>query len=521
MQHSQSWDSSLSRLTSTSDADIANWRVDEDEENLPEPPPLPTVDYLLGKRPANLRGKTNVTLEEEVREKAAAINVESDDGTITYIDSDNDSDSHSSHSSVSSTHSERKHKKKKKKKRKSQKAESTNTQWTYNKLSLPQSSPPRERKNYVNEKMPTPIPMTTTVGNLPTPRKLDFDTKLVASPTSQSPSYPPDSLSPKSPTSPPSQEISPAHRANEGLTGYLKPARAAPPPSVNKSNLPNQTAQAKQTTAKTAVQSSTSPQKATSGIQPKRVAPKLPPHVQNRQKQNANAATILQSLPPRQTKASPIAKLSSSRKSQGRTATKSATAKVIRDSPSNRSPNEFMAALNRAVASSPSKPTIVRQMGRNDSHSPSSSPGTHSPTIDEIELHLDAMKSTLAGAALQPMRLRQRPPSPKAEEKVDSDTDSSEYTSSSDDSSSESDTSSEDSSDDGGMVAPKRPIMARNPSMERAKSYGGFNRARLLARYPRLLRKRVVRLPTIEEVPEEIIYTTVSADNRTTYVEWL
>ena len=519
LRQSQSWDSSLSRMTSTPNVDTTNWRVDE--ERLPEPPPLPTVDYLLGKRPANLRGKTSTTLKEEVKEKAAAIKQDSDDGTVTYIDSDNDSDSHSSHSShssVSSTHSDRKHKKKKKRKKKGQKGETTDVsiQWTYNKLTVPQSSPPRERNFFPNERMPTPIPNTFTGGNLPTPRKLDFDMKQVASPPSQSPSSlsPLSSLSPRSPISPvSSQEVSPARRpGGEELTGYLKPSRVAPPPPANKSNLANRTAQTNRTSAKqgsaktTAVQPSTSPRKTTTGTQPKRAAPKLPPNVQNRQKQIANTG-VLKSPPPNQTRASPISKISSSRKSQGRAATKSATAKVTGQQPSNRSPNEFMAALNQAVASSPGKPSIVQQMGRNGGRSPSSSPGTHSPTIDEIELQLDAMKSTLAGAALQPMWLLQRPPSP---ERGDSGTDSSESTSSSDDSSSDSDTSSDDSSDDDDMVAPKRPIMARNPSMESGKGYGGFNRARLLARYPRLLRKRVVRLPTIDEVPEEIIYTTVS-----------
>ena len=520
LRHSQSWDSSLSRMISAPDLDTANWRVDE--ESLPEPPPLPTVDYLLGKRPANLRGKTSTTLKEEVKEKAAAIKQDSDDATVTYIDSD-DSDSHSSHSSVSSTHSDRKHKKKRKKKKKSQKGETTDTsiEWTYNKLSVPQNSPPIERKFFPNERMPIPIPnvFTGSGSSLPTPRKLNFDVKQVASPPSQSPFSlsPLDPLSPRSPTSPvSSQEVSPAPKASEELSGYLKPSKAAPPPpgTANKTNLPNRTTQtnrtsAKQVPAKTKVHPPTSPRKTTTAIQPKRAAPKPPPNVQNKQKQVAGTG-VLKPPPPNQTRASPISKIGSSRKSQGRTATKSATAKVTVQQPSNRSPNEFMAALNKAVASSPSKPTIMRQMGRNDSRSPPSSPaGTHSPTIDEIELHLDAMKSTLAGAVLHPMWLLQRPPSP-TEEREDSGTDSSESTSSSDDSSSDSDTSSDDSSSDDGMVAPKRPIMARNPSMESGKGYGGFNRARMLARYPRLLRKRVVRLPTIDEVPEEIIYTTVS-----------
>ena len=58
---------------------------------------------------------------------------------------------------------------------------------------------------------------------------------------------------------------------------------------------------------------------------------------------------------------------------------------------------------------------------------------------------------------------------------------------------------------------PKRPIMARNIGMGRPRrGLGGINRARLMARYPRLLRKKVIRLPTIDEVPEEILHEAVS-----------
>ena len=38
---------------------------------------------------------------------------------------------------------------------------------------------------------------------------------------------------------------------------------------------------------------------------------------------------------------------------------------------------------------------------------------------------------------------------------------------------------------------------------------GGVNKARLMARYPKLLRKRPIQLKTIEEVPEELVHEAV------------
>lgn len=58
---------------------------------------------------------------------------------------------------------------------------------------------------------------------------------------------------------------------------------------------------------------------------------------------------------------------------------------------------------------------------------------------------------------------------------------------------------------------PKRPIMARNIGMENPRrGLGGVTRARQMARYPKLLRKKPIRLATIEEVPEEIVHEAVS-----------
>ena len=59
---------------------------------------------------------------------------------------------------------------------------------------------------------------------------------------------------------------------------------------------------------------------------------------------------------------------------------------------------------------------------------------------------------------------------------------------------------------------PKRPMMACNIGMRSPRhSLGGVNRARLMSRYPRLLRQKPIRLTTIEEVPEEIVHEAVGS----------
>jgi hypothetical protein len=143
-------------------------------------------------------------------------------------------------------------------------------------------------------------------------------------------------------------------------------------------------------------------------------------------------------------------------------------------------PGAFMAELNQAMKSSSSTPPrVTRQLA-----------GYHPSPVHDIGL--------------------QHP------SQADSESDSSEYTSSSDDSSSSSDGSSTDDSSDeeSGFVraqVPRRPIMARNIGMENPRrGLGGVTRARLMARYPKLLRKKPIRLVTIEEVPEEIVHEAES-----------
>ena len=53
--------------------------------------------------------------------------------------------------------------------------------------------------------------------------------------------------------------------------------------------------------------------------------------------------------------------------------------------------------------------------------------------------------------------------------------------------------------------------MARNIGMgSPRRGLGGISRAKMMARYPRLLRKKPIRLQTILEVPEELVHEAVS-----------
>ena len=58
---------------------------------------------------------------------------------------------------------------------------------------------------------------------------------------------------------------------------------------------------------------------------------------------------------------------------------------------------------------------------------------------------------------------------------------------------------------------PTRPIIARNiRTGSPRRAVGDVGRTRMMARYPRLLKKKPIRLVTVEEVPEEIIHEAVS-----------
>lgn len=492
LTHSQSWDSGVGSSVVSDETEDDGFA---DEEDLPDPPLVPTVEYLLGKRPVNLRKRASDSLKQEIKLRAATLATNEGEGEGGDVDDVYDSDGHSS---VGSSQGDKKHRRKKekqkKKKRRGSKDDDDMVEWNYNKLTVPQSSPPRERKSLLGvERHPTPIPQQQPpLNGLPFPQRLDFSSAFdeVTKELEQAAlwdSSPPSSLSPlnspspKSPISPTSQSplhASPLHTATPTTTADRVHRPAPPPPSTNTG----------------------APQKSN---QPKRSAPKLPPHLQNKKvlentnKNNNEKSTTGQT----NKKASPISKILSSRnkssqqKSQGKV-----------PPPNQKSPSEFMAALTEAVSSSPKLPRFMRQEGTSDT-------SPVSPTMDEIELQINEMQRTLLSSTTAP----NRPPSPEPAQ-AESDSESSEYTSSSDDTStSESDDSSSGDSSDEDLApkkppGPRRPIMARNIGMSAGsrRRNGVFNRARLLARYPRLLRKKFMKLEPIYEVPEEMIYAAVS-----------
>ena len=411
-------------------------------------------------------------------------------------DSD-DSDGQGSVSSVErKRHRKKGAKKKKKKGRDDDAGKVDNNKWNYNKHLVPEISPPRSRK-VAMERYPTPMPSQNSMKLSPSAKmaitqKLDFESAfdelskdleaLAGSPSSLSPI---DSPSPKSPIS--SVEASPIHKPAV-TSGFLKPARPAPTPPSSGS---------------------------------KRGKPKLQPHLQN--KQTVKSAKANTNAQPTQTVAkpariSPISKIASGRNKGHQNKAMARSEKEAQQfvNMAKKSPADFMSKLTNAISSSPKQPRIARQMARSDNSSP---PASNSPTMDEIELQLNEMASVLTNAVND---ISRRPPSPEfARQKSDtddlseSDTESSEYTSSSESSTSDTESSSDDSSGEDNELkrplTPRRPIMARNIGMAAGLKGRGMkiNRYRLLARFPKLLRKRMVHLETIHEVPEEKIFSAV------------
>ena len=144
---SQSWDSGTTSVVDILPASKHSKHVvDDAEDSLPSPPPLPTFEYLVGKRPANLRGKGRVSREH----------IKNQDDIFLDGDKEHSSDLDSDHSSVSSTQGERKQQKKRAKKKRRSSQEDDAFDWQYNKLTVPQSSPPRERKGLTRKLTPQP-----------------------------------------------------------------------------------------------------------------------------------------------------------------------------------------------------------------------------------------------------------------------------------------------------------------------------------------------------------------------------
>lgn len=339
--HSISWDGNIpttvDHLTSSQDSLHI---IDAMEEDLPVPPPLPTVEYLLGKRPPSLRGKGHSPHSKHATDSW-------DEGNEDNSDVDSD------HSSVSSTQSDSRtqQKKKGKKKKKKSPKEDDVFDWQYSKLTVPHSSPPRERKKVMNRK-PTPPPnLFKPVYGLPNDinhafddvsRQLEMDS-LSDSPSSLSPLHSP---SPKSPMSPPNQ-VSPSHNSNQ-IAGQVN----------NRAN---------------------------SRPVPKRAAPKLPPHLQNKQGMQSNQATTSDQ---KVVKTTPISQKGSSRT---KAPPRQQQQPQQRGSAPIGNPDMFMAVLNEVISSSPKQPRIMRQLGHQ-----SSPMGYRSPPAAGVDLQLDMMRTRVA-----------------------------------------------------------------------------------------------------------------------------
>jgi len=461
MKSSKSWDSSVSTARYEGSDDFDGEIV---EDSIPEPPPLPTIEYLLGKKPVNLRKRFNQSLKDQLKEGAAQLKNGSKVGGEVggTEDSDETSSVASSRGSSKGRHRHRRGAKHRRKK-KDEEGEATG-EWTNSKLN--KTASPRKPLERKPTPMPSKVPVSDVIGNPGnTKQKLNFDAfdemnqvleqaLQSVSPSSTSPLNSPSSQS--SPSS--SLETSPHHTAT-GTTPTNGPT-SNPFPGMSRN---------------------------------KRGGPKLPPHLQNK-------SAMQQPLAP-PAKTSPITKVGN-----------------------NRGKNLGQARGNPAAGRSPQ---LSRQEGRQES---ATDPDL---TIDDMELQLVEMKTRLVHASANSMLGSIRPPSTEVhntsdeddDEESESDSDeSSEYTSTSETSSSSGSEDSSESSDEELQMkkplTPKRLTMVRNPigaaaAAARGRAGGGgasrgFNRQRMLSRYPRLFRRRIVNLDTISEQAEEALYEYVS-----------
>lgn len=497
LKHSQSWDSSYSH----SEADYNL----EGDDGLPEPPPLPSVEYLLGKRPVNLRKRTVQTLKEQIQERAA---------TMGNMDDSYDSDSHSS---VGSSQSDQ-YKRHRRKHGKKKSVKNTTLIEEHERNILQSSSPTVQRAQPGFERFPTPFPSSLRsmrfTERMPIQQKIDFDSAfdevtneleaLVNSPSLFSPGSP-------SLTVPFSSiESSPVYKTTNGKK--VLPARQAPkPPMLH---------------ASSALKDTSGTQRST-----KRGGPKLLPHQKNKQEtHSAKQVSSVSVSTPEHPKSGILGgrlkflRTKKQNQKQSQSQSQSSTRGQDETALATKDPAQFVSVLSQAIKSSPKQPRFMRQASQTDTKS-SSKPESTPMDIDEIESQLNEMKLMLESAAgttvsTDSRRLPSPEPAGATDEMSDTDSDSTEYTSSSDedtDTSGTDDSSSEDSSDQEGETrrktqGPRRPIMVRNIGMagnSRARGMG-FNRARMLTRYPRLLGRRVIYLETVEEASEEIIYLAVS-----------
>ena len=303
-------------------------------------------------------------------------------------------------------------------------------------------SSPRQRRRLGERRQLTPMPYGMPLFNLksdmPSPKKLDFD--------STGPLTPPPTPSPTSPSPPP---VMPA-------TTSLKPVRSAPPPPVTSTAPISKVASAR-------VKSS-HPKKLPAPSAPVQLTPR-PPQVMS----TSNHALPL-SYP----------------QSNGSLPTEQ---------------------LRRSLAGPTPLSKVEAGLG--------ASPGGRIPPH-----HLPSQN-----LAMQVMQGSQsRVEEEKEEEEVkESDSDDDSFTSSSEENDSDtSDTEESSEEEEDSMVhatkveapqhvtIPMRPMMAMNRGMFGARRAKQAMMRMKVARYPRILRRPIVNLDTIDEVRDEVIHETVS-----------
>ena len=399
LPQSQSWDSGHGRGAEVKVSAMQKPRRPSADpldywSGVPTPPPLPSMEFLLGKKSGKrVNPSLPLNLKEELKQRVRW-------GRDAYDDNEADSDDNKPLSAAIQ-------KLKQRRKKQLQPSEEEDNQSRAKKSS---SSP---QKFLRAERLPTPrpgMPANFPVSDLPLPRKLTYE------------------------------ESSP-----------LTPHRN-PPPSP---------------TVKTSGET---------GRKPARTAPK-PPFVPN----------------------APIAKAVSARH-------KGAKQISPQNSATHLSQQQLVNSLNQALARPDhAVPKVLRQA--NYQAGP-----TNSPTSNMIESRSLTVQQRVGGSTHSPRHLLQRQ---AAVDEVEDDSDDSSFTSTSD-SSSESDDSSDEESDhivqarhSVPSLSTARPIMARNMGLHAARMARQAMQRMKNQRYPSIFRKPIVKLSTIVEVRDEIVYEKV------------
>lgn len=363
---------------------------------VPTAPPLPSVEFLLGKSTGKrVQPRLPTNLKEELKQRMGWGRDAYDDNEDNEVDSVDDKPL-----------SVQAQKSKQKRKKQLQTSEEKEDQQRAKKSFV---SP---RKPHKFERVPTPRPgllMNFPMSDLPVPKRLNYEDAI-----------------------------------------------PLPPPQVQKPSVSS--------TAKT-------PNEA--ALKPSRPAPK-PPNVPS----------------------APITKAVSARQKAGKQS-------GLQTTTTHSSQQQFMNSLNQVLA----RPGGVVPKVLNPSHHQTSPPD--SPTSNEIENELLAMQ--LKVGSVNPRSLLQR----QAAVEMADDSDDSSFTSSSD-SSSETD----DSSDESDHIVQARqsipvfntarPIMARNMGLHEARMARQTMQRMKNQRYPSILRKPIIKLGTITEIQDEVIYEKVS-----------